>query len=413
MSVLPMTVPRNDTQWKIFFKKLDSHLPINVKDHGALGDGVTDDTTAALLAAADAAAQKRPLYFPAGTYKMTAAIVIANAAATIFGDGIGLSRIKWTSGASTTGISITSNNARHFHQIRDISLTTAKVAAGTAINLDYSGQISGGNTLDRFQLRFMVYRVAICGDSLPDSGDVFTDGWLCGIQSIAAISGAVLDSFILSRAQTAYQPYSGTSGIKLIGNPANGNFANGHPVQFLIENVSIWFCEYGLQVENTEGIVVCNSNVIACEYGLYCHSEYGQPLFFAYGNHCNCNTRGILVSGQYQVDICNNWLYNIQNSTAAGCIEMTGVVNGKVLGNTYQSFASNSNGLILSGNSNNINVSNNTFVQNSTYMVTCIWIVSGSTYCLGNNNQFNGTFTNKVLNSGGATNKVMEIGINY
>jgi polygalacturonase len=40
---------------------------VNVKDFGAIGDGVTDDT-AAIRAAADAVAPGGTIYFPSGTY---------------------------------------------------------------------------------------------------------------------------------------------------------------------------------------------------------------------------------------------------------------------------------------------------------------------------------------------------------
>lgn len=61
-------------------------LPINaVLDFGAVGDGVADDT-AELQAAIDATPSGGVLYVPAGTYKLTAALAIADAI-TIVGDG--------------------------------------------------------------------------------------------------------------------------------------------------------------------------------------------------------------------------------------------------------------------------------------------------------------------------------------
>lgn len=49
---------------------------INVRDHGAVGDGLTDDS-AAIQAAADAAAKElfvKKVFFPAGTYRTTKTI---------------------------------------------------------------------------------------------------------------------------------------------------------------------------------------------------------------------------------------------------------------------------------------------------------------------------------------------------
>lgn len=67
---------------------------VSVKDFGAVGDGVTDDTVA-IQAAVDAAAG-RPVYVPAGTYVITSTIDMESAATSTFnqgpqliGDGIG------------------------------------------------------------------------------------------------------------------------------------------------------------------------------------------------------------------------------------------------------------------------------------------------------------------------------------
>ena len=57
---------------------------INVQTHGAVGDGVTDDT-AAIQAAITAT--RGVLHFPAGTYLVTDALTIAADRVTLQGDG--------------------------------------------------------------------------------------------------------------------------------------------------------------------------------------------------------------------------------------------------------------------------------------------------------------------------------------
>ena len=60
---------------------------ISVKDFGAVGDGVTDDT-AAIQAAIDACETlKKPLFFPAGTYYMTSGITVQQKEVHIIGEG--------------------------------------------------------------------------------------------------------------------------------------------------------------------------------------------------------------------------------------------------------------------------------------------------------------------------------------
>ena len=76
--------------------RLIAQAAINVKDYGAVGDGVADDTTAVTAAIAAGGL----IYFPSGTYRITSKITIASNK-TLFGDGYA-SKI----GYDTTGSSL-------------------------------------------------------------------------------------------------------------------------------------------------------------------------------------------------------------------------------------------------------------------------------------------------------------------
>lgn len=77
----------------------------NVRDYGAMGDGVTDDTTAIVAALADALAAYGTLYFPAGDYLISgsgAEILLVTKGITIRGESMNTRLIvKSTTGSST------------------------------------------------------------------------------------------------------------------------------------------------------------------------------------------------------------------------------------------------------------------------------------------------------------------------
>ena len=65
--------------WVDFGHMFGQYGMINVRDYGSVGNGAADDT-ASINRAIAAAAEGQTLYFPAGTYKTTAGIVIDKSA---------------------------------------------------------------------------------------------------------------------------------------------------------------------------------------------------------------------------------------------------------------------------------------------------------------------------------------------
>ena len=69
---------------------------VSVKDFGAVGDGVTDDT-AAIQAAIDSLSTGGAVYFPEGVYSISASLVVNSPNITLYGDGASQSTIQSTS----------------------------------------------------------------------------------------------------------------------------------------------------------------------------------------------------------------------------------------------------------------------------------------------------------------------------
>jgi hypothetical protein len=76
---------------------------VSVKDFGAVGDGVTDDFAAIILARDAAIAGGKSLMFPSGTYEHSGVLNFASERLRVF--GVGLVRLQYT-GATSYGVSV-------------------------------------------------------------------------------------------------------------------------------------------------------------------------------------------------------------------------------------------------------------------------------------------------------------------
>lgn len=112
---------------------------VSVKDFGAVGDGVTDDTSA-VQAALDLGPYCA-IYFPTGVYVVTALTVGPDV--TMYGDGLTNSQLKLKNGAS--GAILSSSNALHL-AIQDIGFNGnyTNCPSGTQC-VEISGAEAGGN----------------------------------------------------------------------------------------------------------------------------------------------------------------------------------------------------------------------------------------------------------------------------
>jgi len=107
---------------------------VSVKNYGAVGDGVTDDTAAIQAAITRVSTSSGGVVFlPAGTYQLSSALTIGTTGVNIVGTGAKSILRQTSSTAGVLTFSTTGTSAIN-HTVRDIKITHSSTSTGTAIS---------------------------------------------------------------------------------------------------------------------------------------------------------------------------------------------------------------------------------------------------------------------------------------
>ncbi|RQZ17230.1 hypothetical protein DIE15_12210 [Burkholderia sp. Bp9031] len=120
---------------------------ISVKDYGAVGDGVTDDTAAIQRAINAAIARKAMLYFPCGNYLVSSNLNVSNASLKFHGDGLQQSILTFSNGAGIVVDNSGITTIRKPVEMTCLSLLTTTVKTGVAITFTGSAGTRYGQQL--------------------------------------------------------------------------------------------------------------------------------------------------------------------------------------------------------------------------------------------------------------------------
>ncbi len=246
----------------------------DVTKYGAIGDDSHDDTNP-ILAAVDAAisAGGGCLYFPRGTYKITAAITRTNfgCSLTIKGDGAKISSIKqYTASAHGLYFDLGNGNVQYSVSIFDIGLIAANTSTtcGVAITLAYG--TNQGSSEDNVG-------PVVRGININNGGSA--KGWSMGIALYTTWHAHVTDVYALGYATTG-----NSTGIYIAGG-----------TNIIVDHVQLEWWNTGLLADKgsasaaSQGLQIDSVQAIQCGVGVQINGNDWTGSEYAGGSHTLSN----------------------------------------------------------------------------------------------------------------------------
>lgn len=348
---------------------------VSVKDFGAVGDGVTNDTVAIQSAIDAIPASGGAVFLPAGVYNLTATLTITNKAITLHGEGAGVSILKWTS-LVTAGISATFNNIVTTLHMRNLSLRTNVANGGTAVSATWPITASWSKVTAVFE------SLEIAPESSTSAywtdGIILDYGWNAIIRNVGI---------------------RGQDNSRLMNNAIT---LKGRSNDVFISEVHVYFCVTGLYVTGlAEGTLIQQSVIIFVTNGVL--SDSTPPWLSVIGNHISSFAGGVVATGKSQVYVKNNLLYKRGESTLNYVgVQLQTADHCSVVNNNFfvdGAATGTADGIVIVSGSFHYIVGN--IAQSA--MGTLVWLQAGaaSYSVLGNRHTATGT---TVLAQGGGTN---------
>ena len=263
---------------------------VSVKDFGAVGDGVTDDT-AAFQAALDSG---YPVFIPGATYALTAELTSTNKPVAIYTDGGAI--LTWLVGSATQGFDFSFNNlTTDTLYIGDIDLVTECEGGGTAIKAAWPAGASGFNRL------MTLGCIRIRGRDIPnqigywDYGVDTTNAWLAFCET--------LDFY--GKVSGVFTPLSKAAWV------ARGNTTDCRA------HMRVRYAEAGLLIAGfSEGFDISGSFFVACDYAVDCSGTSGlnTPGLVWVGGHASCFKGAVRAVNLLQGNVSDLLLYKRPDS---------------------------------------------------------------------------------------------------
>jgi len=355
---------------------------VNVKENGAIGDGVSDDTAALNKIFKDQAG--KTIYFPAGTYIISGAVYLYSNT-TITGEGT--SSVIMACAGMPVGTTMLYTNGT-----TGLKVTNISVSGNSSINtrdLGYSDK-DGIHLLDLWN-----------SSNVTVSNCHFINNIYAAIRSIGT-SNILVDSNEFSQTDCGFVTLGNVnaSNITITNNSFNGHdwsepvafYANANFDNVIIMNNKI------LNKINATGIFVSSKGIntnFKIENNYLENVAVGICVYnINSGTICNniingtTSGRGISVNASSNMTVTGNTI----NSSNQDALYVTDCTNTNVSGNTISGYGwrnANYFGIRVSGANNQINITNNSVTKTDTSLSTMGIYVNGT-----GNIQFSGNILN-------------------
>lgn len=175
--------------------KSNFNVVINVKDYGAVGDGVTNDTSAIAAAVAALPATNATLVIPAGVFRTNTVNISGKTGLNIIGHGIGVSTLK---GAGPERVLVISSSSQvYVNGITFDGNCTARTAGQQAVTIDASEvEFVGNEVLNSGEYAVFFGSGATTAENIVVANNIVRDTFADGINFQNVKKGVIANNII-------------------------------------------------------------------------------------------------------------------------------------------------------------------------------------------------------------------------